>query len=47
METADYFEVAAKNGRIALTPVHVNRADGVRVNLAEPRQSAQVAGGQL
>lgn len=30
-----YFDVAAENGRIVLTPVRVNRADAVRAKLAE------------
>ena len=35
VETTDYFDVTAENGRIVLTPVRVNRADGVRAKLAE------------
>ena len=35
VETTDYFDVATENGRIVLTPVRVNRADGVRAKLAE------------
>ena len=31
----EYFDVTAENGRIVLTPVRVNRADGVRAKLAE------------
>ncbi len=34
VEATDYFEVTAENGRIVLTPVRVNRADGVRAKLA-------------
>jgi multisubunit Na+/H+ antiporter MnhE subunit len=30
-----YFDVAADNGRIVLTPVRVNRADAVRARMAE------------
>ena len=32
----DCFDVTTENGRIVLTPVRVNRADGVRAKLAEP-----------
>lgn len=35
IEATDYFDVTAENGRIVLTPVRVNRADGVRAKLAE------------
>ncbi len=35
VECADYFDVTAENGRIVLTPVRINRADGVRAKLAE------------
>lgn len=35
VEATDYFEVTAENGRIVLTPVRVNRADGVRAKLAD------------
>ena len=35
VEAAEYFDVTAENGRIVLTPVRVNRADGVRAKLAE------------
>ena len=35
VEAAEYFDVVAENGRIVLTPVRVNRADAVRVKLAE------------
>lgn len=31
---ARYFDVAAEEGRIVLTPVRVNRADAVRAKLA-------------
>jgi hypothetical protein len=31
----EYFEVAAENGRIVLTPVRVGRANAVRARLAE------------
>lgn len=35
VEASDYFDVTAENGRIVLTPVRINRADGVRAKLAE------------
>ena len=35
VETTDYFDVTTENGRIVLTPVRINRADGVRAKLAE------------
>ena len=35
IEDTDYFDVTAENGRIVLTPVRINRADGVRAKLAE------------
>ena len=35
VDAAEYFDVTAENGRIVLTPVRVNRADGVRAKLAE------------
>ncbi len=35
VDATDYFEVATENGRIVLTPVRINRADGVRAKLAE------------
>ena len=35
VESTDYFDVAVENGRIILTPVRVNRANGVRSKLAE------------
>ena len=35
VEVTEYFDVAAENGRIVLTPVRVNRADAVRARLAE------------
>ena len=35
VEATEYFDVATENGRIVLTPVRVNRADGVRAKLAE------------
>jgi hypothetical protein len=31
----EYFEVEAKNGRIILTPVRIQRSDAVRAKLAE------------
>lgn len=31
----DYFEVQARDGQIVLTPVRIQRADAVRVKLAE------------
>ena len=33
VELTDYFDVTAENGRIVLTPVRINRADGVRAKL--------------
>ena len=35
VEAAEYFDVTTENGRIVLTPVRVDRADGVRAILAE------------
>ncbi len=35
VEATGYFDVTTENGRIVLTPVRVNRADGVRARLAE------------
>ncbi len=35
VETTEYFDVTTENGRIVLTPVRVNRADGVRAKLAQ------------
>lgn len=35
VDASDYFDVTAENGRIVLTPVRINRADGVRAKLAE------------
>ena len=35
VEATEYFDVTAENGRIVLTPVRLNRADGVRAKLAE------------
>ena len=35
VEPTDYFDVTEESGRIVLTPVRVNRADGVRAKLAE------------
>jgi bifunctional DNA-binding transcriptional regulator/antitoxin component of YhaV-PrlF toxin-antitoxin module len=32
---AEYFEVEARDGRIILTPVRIQRADSVRAKLAE------------
>jgi bifunctional DNA-binding transcriptional regulator/antitoxin component of YhaV-PrlF toxin-antitoxin module len=32
---AEYFEVEAREGRIILTPVRIQRADAVRAKLAE------------
>jgi len=32
---AEYFDVAARDGQIILTPVRLQRADAVRVKLAE------------
>lgn len=31
----EYFEVEARNGQLVLTPVRIQRADGVRAKLAE------------
>jgi hypothetical protein len=33
--TPEYFEIEAKDGRIILTPVRIQRADAVRAKLAE------------
>lgn len=33
---SEYFDVQTKNGQIILTPVRIQRADAVRVKLAEP-----------
>ncbi len=35
VDKADYFDVAAENGRIVLTPVRITRADAVRGKLEE------------
>lgn len=35
VEATDYFDVTSEDGRIVLTPVRLNRADGVRAKLAE------------
>ncbi|MFT3813224.1 MAG: AbrB/MazE/SpoVT family DNA-binding domain-containing protein [Acidovorax sp.] len=35
VDTAEYFEVAAENGRIVLTPVRVQRAQAVRDKLRQ------------
>lgn len=35
VESTEYFEVEAKDGRILLTPVRIQRADAVRAKLAE------------
>jgi len=32
---AEYFDIAARNGQIILTPVRIQRADAVRAKLAE------------
>ena len=32
---AEYFDVEARDGQIVLTPVRIQRADGVRARLAE------------
>ena len=32
---AEYFDVEARNGRIVLTPVRIQRGDAVRAKLAE------------
>jgi hypothetical protein len=31
----DYFDVEARNGQLVLTPVRIQRGDGVRAKLAE------------
>ena len=35
VEAAEYFDVTTEDGRIVLTPVRVNRANGVRAKLAQ------------
>lgn len=35
VESAEYFEVEARNGQIVLTPVRIQRGDAVRAKLAE------------
>ena len=35
VERSEYLDVTEENGRIVLTPVHVNRANAVRAKLAE------------
>ena len=35
VESTEYFDVTTEDGRIVLTPVRVNRADGVRAKLAK------------
>ena len=35
VEATDYFDVTTQDGCIVLTPVRINRADGVRSKLAE------------
>lgn len=35
VEAFDYFDVTEDNGRIVLTPVHMNHAHAVRAKLAE------------
>jgi len=35
VEPAEYFDVTTEKGRIVLTPVRLNRADGVRTKLAK------------
>ncbi|MBL8540954.1 MAG: AbrB/MazE/SpoVT family DNA-binding domain-containing protein [Betaproteobacteria bacterium] len=37
----EYFEVEARDGRIILTPVRIQRADAVRAKLAELKFSEQ------
>ena len=42
---AEYFEVEARDGRIVLTPVRIQRGDAVRAKLAELKLvGADVAG---
>ena len=40
VEATDYIDVTTEHGRIVLTPVRINRADGVRAKLAELGLSA-------
>lgn len=35
VDATEYFEVEVRNGQIILTPVRIQRADAVRVKLAE------------
>lgn len=35
VDSAEYFEVEARNGQIVLTPVRIQRGDAVRAKLAE------------
>ena len=35
VESAEYFEVEARNGQIVLTPARIQRGDAVRAKLAE------------
>ena len=35
VESTDYFDISVENGRIILTPVRINRANGVQAKLAE------------
>ncbi len=35
VEATEYFEVEARDGRIILTPVRIQRADAVRTKLAD------------
>ena len=37
VESAEYFEVEARNGQIVLTPARIQRGDAVRAKLASPR----------
>ncbi len=38
---SDYFEVEARDGRIILTPVRIQRADAVRAKLSELKLTEQ------
>ena len=35
VDQADYYDVTAQNGKIILTPVHLQQADAVRAKLEE------------
>jgi len=42
VEPTDYFDVTTENGRIALTPGRVNRADGERAKLKAAPKPCQM-----